>query len=329
MFRIFFKSGFQEALHFSCGLAEVSSVRGTRALCLAPISGGATLSSWTQALGLVKAIKKQHLLRGSSYKLWCESSLKGEMLPQENAYIKFQAYDRLLVWERKSQICIPKSVFHSCWSYSSTGTEILAIASTYSNINWRDMMWCDHDVTIYRELKRACPPIAQSFALEDDVDVRTRTQKTWSLAAKVLLFRCWHHASLLKRNIEMRCFHVFSQAAGVPQTLTLPFFGLFCGVPLSFLLILLTQERAGDLVDFLKGLLKRSPRQLSERPVGAASAPKHWQKLVNIGLEDWLRSKPASVVYVFKSPVSRPVTESGGEEMVGWGEKTNVVLFKG
>eukprot|EP00435_Cladocopium_sp_Y103_P000159 s3648_g1.t1 len=53
----------------------------------------------------------------------------------------------------------------------------------------------------------------------------------------------------------------------------------------------------------MKDLLKRSPRQMSERPPEDSSS-KSWQKLVNVGLEERLRQNGATVLYVYKSPDS-------------------------
>eukprot|EP00434_Breviolum_minutum_P019538 symbB.v1.2.017236.t1/scaffold1342.1/size124297/9 len=61
-------------------------------------------------------------------------------------------------------------------------------------------------------------------------------------------------------------------------------------------------ERPADLSDFLKTLLKRSPRQMSERPDLPRDWPRFWEKLVNMGLEEKLRSNNATLLYTFKSP---------------------------
>lgn len=62
-------------------------------------------------------------------------------------------------------------------------------------------------------------------------------------------------------------------------------------------------ESPESLVDFMKGLVNRSPRQMSERPQLEDSS-KFWQKLVNVGLEERLRQNGATILYVYKSPDS-------------------------
>ncbi|CAJ1424373.1 unnamed protein product [Effrenium voratum] len=56
---------------------------------------------------------------------------------------------------------------------------------------------------------------------------------------------------------------------------------------------------AEELMAWLKGLVTRTPRQMSERP---AESGKLWKKLVNAGLEEQLRAEPATLLYSFKSP---------------------------